>query len=72
MKIRRDRGTGHIVHGGIGVFWHTKRHVQTHTGPPHLSVKRSVEDIYIYTPWARWHIDLALRRRSKRSPRRTR
>lgn len=55
MKIQRDRSKfGHIIHGGIGVFW---RHDVLYGTPQRIAV------IYIYLPWLRFRIDLTPRRR---------
>jgi len=48
MKIKRDRRSGHVIHGGIGVFWRGQR--------GHARV------CYVYTPWLRLRIDLSPRR----------
>ena len=61
MKVRRIKDGGHIIHGGIGVFWHRKQ--TTEADMPLTPEDRRITDAYIYLPWLRLRIDLAARRR---------
>tara|TARA_Y100000310_G_scaffold186390_1_gene186550 strand:+ start:4142 stop:4333 length:192 start_codon:yes stop_codon:yes gene_type:complete len=63
MKIRKDRGQGHIIHGGFGVFWRRRGKLEPETKD--LTSNVPVATVYAYLPWLRLRIDLTPRRRSK-------